>query len=195
MVYVMKDAKMSQDEWKDLYRESIKQWKESYKRALKEWTDRLRDWKLQAKSRLAKGDIPPFPPLPHAPPISPLPLAHGGRSNVIASRIGDDELQSIDMLIEAGLFNTRSEAVAYLVREGIKARKDILDKVASALEEIRRIRKEAEKHISNLKKEIGLTETEKPENENACPKCGKDLSDLPEDIAVCPYCGTKLNKS
>jgi len=58
---------------------------------------------------------------------------------VVASRIGDEELRAIDMLIEAGLFNTRSEAVAYLVSEGIKARKDTLDKVSSALQDIRRI--------------------------------------------------------
>ncbi|NIV44343.1 hypothetical protein GWN49_05615, partial [Candidatus Bathyarchaeota archaeon] len=44
------------------------------------------------------------------------------RTNVVASRIGDDELKLVDMLIEAKLFGTRSEAVAYLVSEGIKAR-------------------------------------------------------------------------
>ena len=58
------------------------------------------------------------------------------RSNVVASRIGNEELSVIDMLIEAGLFKTRSEAVAYLVGEGIKARKDIIKKVSSSLKEI-----------------------------------------------------------
>jgi len=130
-----------------------------------------------------------IPPLTHFVPAS--------RSNVVASRIGDEELRVIDMLIEAGLFSTRSEAVAYLVSEGIKARKDALDKVSSALEEIRKIRKETEEHIQKLKKEIGLIESEaleEPMQQKKCPQCTKDLTKLPEDIAVCPYCGFNLRK-
>ncbi|MFQ6095530.1 MAG: hypothetical protein ACE5NN_05255 [Candidatus Bathyarchaeia archaeon] len=100
------------------------------------------------------------------------------------------------MLIEAGLFSTRSEAVAHLVSEGIKAQKDILDKVSSALEEIRRIRKEAEEHITKLKREIGFMKPEALEEseqqKRICPECSRDLTDLPEDISICPYCGFQL---
>lgn len=101
------------------------------------------------------------------------------------------------MLTEAGLFSTRSEAVAYLVSEGIKARKDALDKVSSALEEIRRIRREAEEYVTKLRGEIGLVEPEEvivEEQKKMCPECNKDLAKLPEDIAICPYCGFKLRK-
>jgi len=187
---------MTQDEWKDwykVYKQSIREWKEEYRKSLNEWRRKLRNWRIQAKSNIAQGMSPPMPPMP---PIPPIRFASTGRSNVVASRIGDEELQLIDMLTEAGLFSTRSEAVAYLVSAGIKARQDIIDKVSSALEEIRRIRKEAEERVEKLRREIGLREQEEAEEERSregtCPECGKDLSDLPEDIVVCPYCGVNL---
>nr|NIO37119.1 hypothetical protein [Candidatus Bathyarchaeota archaeon] len=143
---------MNQDEWKvwkDWYRESIREWKERYRKALKEWREKSRDWK-------AKGLIPSMPPIP---PLTftrpPMHSVSSSRANVVASRLGDDELKLIDMLIEARLFHTRSEAVAYLVSEGIKARQDVFDKVSSSLEEIRKIRKEAEEHVKKLKENVG----------------------------------------
>ncbi len=182
------------EEWKDWYRESIKEWKERYRKALKEWREKVR-------ARRAKGIYA----IPHAPstlPIPPIPPRHSmstSRTNVVASRIGDDELKLVDMLIEAKLFGTRSEAVAYLVSEGIKARQDVFDKVSSALEEIRKIRKEAEEHVQKLKEEIGLAKSqdiEKTEHhKETCQECDRDLSDLPKDISRCPFCGANLGQS
>ncbi len=108
------------------------------------------------------------------------------------------------MLIEAGVFGTRSEAVAYLVNEGMKARQDILDKVSSALKEIRGIRRKAEEQVRRLKEDIGVAEpqveetvpesAEPRERKRMCFECGKDLSNLPDDISVCPYCGTEIEE-
>jgi Arc/MetJ-type ribon-helix-helix transcriptional regulator len=186
---------MNGEEWKELYKKTIGEWKEGYQKALDEWREKLRDWRQQTKPHLPEGVAPPMPPFPHMPPLPSVFPFHTGRFNVVASRIGDEELRSIDMMVEAGLFETRSEAVAYLVSEGIKARKDVLDKVASALEDIRRLRKEAEEQVSNLRKKVGMPEPKEPEGqERTCPKCGKDLSKPPEDIGVCPYCGTRIKK-
>jgi Arc/MetJ-type ribon-helix-helix transcriptional regulator len=186
---------MNGEDWKELYSKIIREWKEGYQKALDEWKEKLGDMKYQIKSNIPEGVIPPLPPKFSMPPLPSVFPFHTGRSNVVASRIGDEELRSIDMMVEAGLFETRSEAVAYLVSEGIKARKDVLDKVASALEDIRELRKEAEEQVNNLRKKLGMTELKEPENQGrACPKCAKDLSELPEDIAVCPYCGTKIKK-
>jgi len=178
---------------RDLYKKAIKEWLENYRNTLKEWKESLKDWKMQAKDEISKGSFPPFPPLPNIPRMPPLPL-HGARSNVVASRIGDEELKLIDMLIEAGLFETRSEAVAYLVNEGIKARQDIIKKVSSALKEIRKIRKQAEEQVKKLRQELGLVETGKETSEKVCPQCRRDLANLPMDIQVCPYCGTRLSE-
>jgi rubrerythrin len=184
---------MDRKDLRDLYKEALREWRENYRDALREWKERFRRWKEQAKDEIARGSLPPLPPIPSVPSVPPLSLP-SARSNVVASRIGDDDLKLIDMLIEAGLFKTRSEAVAYLVNEGIKARQDIIKKVSSALEEIRRIRRQAEEQVEKLRRDIGLAETTSEAAEQVCPQCGKDLSDLPEDIRVCPYCGAKLSK-
>lgn len=198
---------MNRDEWKDWkdwYRESIREWKQRYRQAMQEWQQRFHDWKSQAEADISEGRSPPLPhmaPIPPIPPVPPVPPIHSvstSRANVVASRIGDEELKLIDMLIEARLFGTRSEAVAYLVSEGIKARQDVFDKVSVSLEEIRKMMEEAEEHVEKLKKEIGFVKTkhieETEEQEKTCTKCGRNLSNLPEDIGICPYCGTKLRK-
>jgi hypothetical protein len=78
------------------------------------------------------------------------------RSNVITTRIGDNEMNTINMLLEAGLFNTLSEVAAFLIFEGIKSRKNDLGKVSSELEKIKKIRRETEERILKLKKDIGI---------------------------------------
>lgn len=189
---------MSRNDWRDWYRNSIQEWKEEYKKQLKDWKQQFKNWKHQAKTNLAEGSVPPMPPMPQGFPMPPMPQIHftGARSNVVASRIGDEELKTVDLLIEAGLFETRSEAVAYMVSEGIKAREDVIGKVTSALEEIRKLRRETDEQIASLRREIGLIqedEAEEPESEGGfCMKCGKDLRLMPRNISVCPYCGTKF---
>jgi Arc/MetJ-type ribon-helix-helix transcriptional regulator len=199
MVYIKERIKMNEkEEWKDTYKKTIQDWKEQYNKAIEDWKEKLRDVKQHTNSNVPEGAIHVDVPMPMPMPMPSHFQFHTGRSNVVASRIGDEELQSIDLLVEGGLFETRSEAVAYLVREGVKARKDILSKVTSALEDIRKLRKEAEEQVANLRKNIGMTEPlepEKPEDQSRmCLKCGKDLSELPEGIVVCPYCGTKIKK-
>ena len=141
----------------------VDEWRNSCMQAMKEWMEKSRE---AAKCR--KGEMPPMPSLP---PMAP--FRHGGpgfgphpehvppffgppRSNVVASRIDDEGLRVVDMLVEAGLFNTRSEAVAYLVTQGIKARKDVIDQVSSALGEIREIAKQKEQRVASLRKQIGI---------------------------------------
>jgi Arc/MetJ-type ribon-helix-helix transcriptional regulator len=163
-----------------------------------DWKQRMWEWKNLAKSSMKEGYLPPLPPLPPPLPLPSTPSASKTRTNVVASRIGDEELQVIDMLVETGLFTTRSEAVAYLVSEGVKARNDIVEKVSSTVDEIRKIRNEAQEYVKKLRTDIGLAEPEAAEEsvqeEKMCPQCGKDLTSLPEDISVCPYCGAGLRE-
>jgi len=190
----MEDIRMYRKDLRDMYKEAIREWMENYRDVLKEWKEKLKEWKMQAKNEIAKGSLPPLPPLPNVPRMPPLQL-HGARSNVVASRIGDEELKIIDMLIEAGLFETRSEAVAFLVNEGIKARQDIIEKVSSALKEIRKIRQQAEEQVKKLRKDLGLAESEEKTSGRFCHQCGRDLANLPAEIQVCPYCGTRLKEA
>jgi len=194
-----------EEAWEE-YKESIRDLKDQYREILHDWEDRMRDWKNQIKERTANGSFSHFA-LPPSPPIPPIPPMHAhmisaGRANVVASRIGDEDLRLIDMLMEAGIFNTRSEAVAYLVSEGIKARRDTFKKVSESLEEIRVTRKAAETKTEELRQEIGIrkpmekTKTdethETDREENSCPRCHSRLS--AKNARFCHSCGTKLNE-
>jgi len=189
---------MTRDELRERYREAVREWRDRYKDVMNDWKQRMREWKNLAKSSMQEGYLPPLPPLPPPLPLPSTPSASRTRTNVVASRIGDEELWVIDMLVETGLFTTRSEAVAYLVSEGIKARNDIVEKVSSTLKDIRRIRDEAQEYVKKLRTDIGLEEPEAAEEsvqeEMTCPQCGKDLASLPEDISTCPYCGARLRE-
>ena len=186
------------------YKEALRDLKDQYQDMLGDWEAKMDDWEDQLKDRSTNGSFihfaaPPIPPLPPVPPIHGH-LLSGGRANVVASRIGDDDLHLIDMLLEAGIFATRSEAVAYLVSEGIKARRDMLEKVSASLEEIRATRKAAEAKIEALRQEIGIrnppakpTADAPPATRQKGPACPQCHSPLPVgNVRFCPSCGTKL---
>ena len=197
------------DDEDDKESKQFDEWKEEWKEEMENWRHELEEWREECADAIK--DREPMPPMPPMPPIGSvrgvlmgpmrgMMMGHmrhkpSSRSNVVMSRIRNGELRSIDMLIEAGLFNTRSEAVAYLVGEGIKARKDTFDKASSTLQDIRRIRGEADEYLAKLKKDVGLVKVERSQNhDKKCPACGRDLDKLPADIKVCPYCGSKLDK-
>ena len=70
---------------------------------------------------------------------------HGGRSNrdsVVMVRVDKESLAKLDDLVDAGLANSRSEAAAYLIGEGVKSRKGMFDKIAEKIENIRKAKEE-----------------------------------------------------
>jgi Arc/MetJ-type ribon-helix-helix transcriptional regulator len=77
-------------------------------------------------------------------------LAHGleGRDNVVMTRLNDDDLKQIDALVEVEVFKSRSEAVAFFIKEGIQARKDLFQKVMSTVDQIRELKEQAKKSLS-----------------------------------------------
>ena len=72
----------------------------------------------------------------------------GGRSNVVMTRLSDDDLKQIDALVEVELFKSRSEAVAFFINEGIQARKDLFNKVMPTVDKIKELKKQAKKSLS-----------------------------------------------
>jgi len=62
------------------------------------------------------------------------------RENVVMVRLGDEGVQKLDELVEAGLFGSRSEAAAFLVGAGIHAQRDLFARIADQAEEIKRLR-------------------------------------------------------
>ncbi len=70
-----------------------------------------------------------------------------GRSNVVMTRLNDEDLKQIDALVEVEAFKSRSEAAAFFINEGIQARKDLFQKVMPAVDQIRELKKQAKKSI------------------------------------------------
>ncbi len=65
-----------------------------------------------------------------------------GRDNVVMVRINKESLAKLDELVDAGIVTSRSEAAAFLIGEGIKARKPLFDRIAEKTAEIRRVKEE-----------------------------------------------------
>ncbi len=68
-----------------------------------------------------------------------------GRDNVVMVRVDDDSKFKLDELLEAGLVNSRSEAAAFLIGEGIKARRQLFDTISGKVEDIRKKKEELRK--------------------------------------------------
>ncbi len=71
-----------------------------------------------------------------------------GRGNVVMTRLNDDDLKQIDALVEVEVFKSRSEAVAFFIKEGIQARKDLFQKVMPTVDKIRELKEQAKKSLS-----------------------------------------------
>ena len=71
------------------------------------------------------------------------------RDNVIMVRVNKESLNKIDELVDAGLFKSRSESAAFLIREGIKARKDIFTIINEKINEIQKLKEELKNIINS----------------------------------------------
>jgi hypothetical protein len=65
-----------------------------------------------------------------------------GRDNVVMVRVDDNSKSKLDELLDAGIVNSRSEAAAFLIAEGIKARKQLFDTISGKVEDIRKKKEE-----------------------------------------------------
>ena len=64
------------------------------------------------------------------------------RKNVVMVRLNQDSLKRVDELVEAGVVGSRSEASAFLIGEGIKAREELFGRISEKIETIRAARQE-----------------------------------------------------
>jgi len=75
-----------------------------------------------------------------------------GPTYVVSSiRLPQNDLDLIDLLVEAGIFKSRSEAVAFFTHKGIEAAKPALEEVLDKLRELKELRDEI---IEDLKKAL-----------------------------------------
>ena len=64
------------------------------------------------------------------------------RDSVVTCRVDQRTLETLDALVEAGVYTTRSEAAARLMQAGIKVNHALLERVFAAVAEIRRLREQ-----------------------------------------------------
>lgn len=72
---------------------------------------------------------------------------------VVAVKLSHEAQDSLEQLVQAGVFRTRAEAAAFLIDEGIRAQAELFSRVSAKLSEIERLRAELRGMIS--KEEAG----------------------------------------
>jgi Arc/MetJ-type ribon-helix-helix transcriptional regulator len=68
--------------------------------------------------------------------------ALASRNTVLTIRVNEDSNKKLNMLVESGLFKSRSESAAFLIEEGIKNQDALFSKIKDKLETIDQIREE-----------------------------------------------------
>ena len=59
-----------------------------------------------------------------------LKTALSARANVVMVRVNKDSLHKIDELVDSGIVNSRSEAAAFLIKEGISSQSKLFNKIS-----------------------------------------------------------------
>lgn len=81
------------------------------------------------------------------------------RDNVAMVRMDDESLARLDELVECDLAGSRSEAAAFLIAEGIKARQGLFDTISEKVDEIR-TKKEELRRLLDDDDETSTSESE-----------------------------------
>jgi transcriptional regulator with XRE-family HTH domain len=79
-----------------------------------------------------------------APPISPV------KGNVVMCRLDDEALAAIDILVEAGIRTTRSDAASWLIQAGIQVHQPLLQKISGTAAQIQRLREQAQSLVDEM---------------------------------------------
>lgn len=75
-------------------------------------------------------------------------------TEVVSSiRIPEPDAKLIKLLVDAGIFRSRNEALAYFAHKGIEASRDWLNKVQERLHKIRELQEETRKELEEIFKE------------------------------------------
>ena len=82
------------------------------------------------------------------------------RDSVVMVRISKESKAKLDELLDAGVANSRSEAAAFLIGEGIKARQPLFDKISAKIQEIRNA-KEDLRHLLEDEEDLQQSDTPK----------------------------------
>jgi Arc/MetJ-type ribon-helix-helix transcriptional regulator len=74
--------------------------------------------------------------------------ALSSRNTVLTIRVNDESNRKLNMLVEAGLFKSRSESAAFLIEEGLKSQEALFSKISDKMEKMEKIRDELKSIVS-----------------------------------------------
>ena len=74
--------------------------------------------------------------------------ALASRNTVLTIRVNDESNQKMNMLVDSGLFKSRSESAAFLIQEGIRSREDLFGKIEGKLKKMDKIKEELKSIVS-----------------------------------------------
>ncbi len=69
------------------------------------------------------------------------------RDNVVMTRLDDDVMELLEALVEVDVFKSRSEAVAFFVREGMQARKELFEAIMPTVMKIHKLKEEVRRSL------------------------------------------------
>ena len=75
------------------------------------------------------------------------------RNTVLTIRVDDESNRKLNMLVDSGIFRSRSESAAFLIHEGIKSQESLFTKIEAKLVKIEKIKGELSSIISEEIKE------------------------------------------
>lgn len=64
------------------------------------------------------------------------------RNTVLTIRVDDESNIKLNKLVDSGIFKSRSESAAFLIKEGIKSQEVLFSKISNKLEKIDKLKKE-----------------------------------------------------
>jgi Arc/MetJ-type ribon-helix-helix transcriptional regulator len=70
------------------------------------------------------------------------------RNTVLTIRVNDESNEKLRMLVDVGLFKSRSESAAFLIQEGIKSQDALFAKISTKIKKIDKIKDELKDIVS-----------------------------------------------
>ena len=98
--------------------------------------------------------------------------ALASRNTVLTIRVNDESNKKLNMLVEAGLFKSRSESAAFLIEEGIKSQQALFAKITDKLQKMEKIREEL-KVIVSKEVEVKSGKAAEPKKKKPTPSAKK----------------------
>ncbi len=70
------------------------------------------------------------------------------RNTVLTIRVDDESNRKLNMLVDSGIFRSRSESAAFLINEGIRSQESLFSRIAAKLDKIDKIKMELSSIVS-----------------------------------------------